>query len=456
MRIFVSSTFEDLAEHRRAAIQALRELGHDVVAMEEFTAASAPPWKTVKERIDRCEAYVGIFAWRYGFLLKADDVDVRPGDDPPVERSFTHAEYLFAHDKGLKTLAFLLGESTPWLPGKIDAFDAVENSSRTSSARGIMELRRELQSSHVVSYFTSPDDLATRVATAVTNLGIGQRLFRNVIPLTTPVPVTDGSSFGGIQNEIKRASVTGRRVSTIDISDPTGGWWSTRLYMLAVLADAFTNVRRIAIVDTATPPRDGDPDGRVSGFVGMLSTSTVARILGRLFPKLTDFESAVRTMATEGLDQERALNEAQALWHPLFSPSNEPTEKRDVTRPNLVSWFGDAMLVGTVDVADVESPTLLDVVRILGYPNEFVPVATRSVDDDSADRRGEAPAGAEQQVDGAAPTGAEPQAGGAPTPGAVRDEEWSAAPVTLIDKQALNQQLAQQYVDDLMERARLR
>jgi len=45
MRIFVSSTFEDLREHREAAIRGLRQLGHDVVAMEDFTAMSAPRFK---------------------------------------------------------------------------------------------------------------------------------------------------------------------------------------------------------------------------------------------------------------------------------------------------------------------------------------------------------------------------------------------------------------------------
>ena len=36
MRIFVSSSFEDLREHRAAAIRALRQLGHEVVAMEDM------------------------------------------------------------------------------------------------------------------------------------------------------------------------------------------------------------------------------------------------------------------------------------------------------------------------------------------------------------------------------------------------------------------------------------
>lgn len=434
MRIFVSSTFVDLAEHRRHAIQALRELGHEVVAMEEFTAASAPPWDSIRERIDRCEAYVGIFAWRYGFLIDVDDLAISSDDDPPQLRSFTHWEYIYAKQKGLHTLAFLLSESTPWPPDRIDAFDAVEDGTKAAAAHGIMTLRRELQTSRVVGYFSSPDDLATRVATAVTNLGIGQRLFKNVIRLTEPVPVGDASFFGDISLEIQRASLSGRRVSTVNISDPRG-WWSTRLYLLAVLAEALTKVQRIAIVDQAMDRPVPDANG-ANGFVGMLSTSTVARTMGRLFPVLTPLESEVRTWTTEGLVQEVVLSRAEEAWNQRLPYNIELEQKRDVTRPNLVTWFGDAMFTGTVDVNDVEAPTLLDVVRILGYPNDFVPVGTRRAEEHPA-------AG---PADGAGNVSSAPHG----------ETTWSSAPVTLIDKHALNQQLAQQYVDDLMDRARLR
>ena len=68
MRIFVSSSFEDLGEHRAAAIRVLRQLGHEVLAMEDLIAVSAAPLAKVLEMVDRSEAYVGIFAWRYGYV----------------------------------------------------------------------------------------------------------------------------------------------------------------------------------------------------------------------------------------------------------------------------------------------------------------------------------------------------------------------------------------------------
>ena len=62
MRVFVSSTFVDLREHREAAIRGPRQFGHDVVAMEDFTAASAPPVQIALERVGECDAYLDLFA----------------------------------------------------------------------------------------------------------------------------------------------------------------------------------------------------------------------------------------------------------------------------------------------------------------------------------------------------------------------------------------------------------
>jgi hypothetical protein len=59
MRIFVSSSFEDLSEHRAAAIRVLRQLGHEVLAMEDMIAGSLAPLPKVLEMVDRSEAYVG-------------------------------------------------------------------------------------------------------------------------------------------------------------------------------------------------------------------------------------------------------------------------------------------------------------------------------------------------------------------------------------------------------------
>src|SRR6185436_9525329 len=98
MRIFVSSSFQDLQEYRIAAIRVLRQLGHEGVAMEDFVAASEVPLKQMLDKVERCELYVGVFAWRYGFVPK----QAASQPDPQVpgaiygSTSITHYEYLHA------------------------------------------------------------------------------------------------------------------------------------------------------------------------------------------------------------------------------------------------------------------------------------------------------------------------------------------------------------------------
>ncbi|MEL7250609.1 MAG: DUF4062 domain-containing protein [Bacteroidota bacterium] len=64
MKVFVSSTSADLVDYRAAAIQGLRRLGHEVVAMEDFTAAASYPLSRVLELVRECDALVILLAWR--------------------------------------------------------------------------------------------------------------------------------------------------------------------------------------------------------------------------------------------------------------------------------------------------------------------------------------------------------------------------------------------------------
>lgn len=55
---FVSSTFEDLKEHRQVVIVALRKAGIFVDPMENCTASSDEPKKLSQERLEDCDLCV--------------------------------------------------------------------------------------------------------------------------------------------------------------------------------------------------------------------------------------------------------------------------------------------------------------------------------------------------------------------------------------------------------------
>ena len=59
--IYLSSTYEDLTEHREAVYRALRRLGHDVRAMEDYVATDQRP-------VDKCLADVAEGAALKGYF----------------------------------------------------------------------------------------------------------------------------------------------------------------------------------------------------------------------------------------------------------------------------------------------------------------------------------------------------------------------------------------------------
>jgi len=149
-------------------------------------------------------------------------------------------------------------------------------------------------------------------------------------------------------------------VTTIDIHDE---WWMTRLYYLAALARAFTNIERIVVVESQQ-------------FVGTLSLSSVIRRLDLLDRRFRQFEVALRRGPAGFVDQDRALQKAEADWTRLFVDEHASPVK--VTRPNLNSWFGDALVGGAIEVAQMDQTTLLELLRIMSYPMDFVPITART------------------------------------------------------------------------------
>lgn len=148
-RVYISSSFRDLKVHRAEVYKALRRMGLDVVAMEDMTASHRRPLAASLADVESCEIYIGIFAWRYGFI---------PTQDNPEDKSITELELRHAEKKGKTCLIFLLDENAPWLPAFID---------RGEAGDAIGRLRAELQDRFTCDFFDSPEDLAAKVATAV-------------------------------------------------------------------------------------------------------------------------------------------------------------------------------------------------------------------------------------------------------------------------------------------------
>jgi Domain of unknown function (DUF4062) len=148
-RIYVSSTYGDLKDHREQVYGTLRQRGHDVVAMESYVVANQRPLAKCLGDMTGCDLYVGVFAHRYGYVPQEEG---NPGGRP-----ITKPEYRHARAKGKPCLIFLLDPKAPWPATGIDAL----HRARRGGGR-IQALREELSREHLVACLPGRDRTSHR------------------------------------------------------------------------------------------------------------------------------------------------------------------------------------------------------------------------------------------------------------------------------------------------------
>ncbi|MBI5303675.1 MAG: tetratricopeptide repeat protein [Chloroflexi bacterium] len=149
MKVFLSSTYIDLIEHRKAAHDALERIGQEVGRMEIFGARTEEATSVALDQLGKCDLVIGIYAYRYGFIPEGADV------------SITEQEYLHAKSKGKRVLCFVVDENEPW-PPKMMEKDAAK-------IKKLDEFKAKILKEKVVDFFTSPADLGMKIATSVHN-----------------------------------------------------------------------------------------------------------------------------------------------------------------------------------------------------------------------------------------------------------------------------------------------
>jgi hypothetical protein len=138
-RIFISSTFTDLKEHRKALFAVIDKESGKAQAMELFGSRPGAPKEECLGEVRKAHVFVLILGMRYG------SVDADSG------LSFTHLEYIEAQRLSLPSLIYLIDESRHLvLPKDVEVGE---------SATKLKKLKEAVSASHVVSLFFSPDDL---------------------------------------------------------------------------------------------------------------------------------------------------------------------------------------------------------------------------------------------------------------------------------------------------------
>jgi uncharacterized protein DUF4062 len=267
--VYVSSTFVDLAEHRAAAVHMLGQMRHTSIAMEAYVARDARVVDQCLEDVARCDIYMGIFAWRYGYV---------PGSDNPEALSVTEIEYQHARTLGKPRLLFTVPADAPWP----DQFrDTVTGDSGRGAA--VERLRNIVDNDRLPGRFATPDDLARVVAASIHLLSSDAKSRAMSPDLASASCLTlQTSETPEIVANITRSIDENARTGLIKIqlgkekqpADEREGWWSTRLHLLAALCADYTDVRQLLFES--------------EGFrlVGMCTPKQAQRALARSYPEV--------------------------------------------------------------------------------------------------------------------------------------------------------------------------
>ena len=254
--VYISSTCEDLKEYRAAVGETLRRCDYNVDAMEKYAARDDRPKSACEADAAKCDVYVGIFAWRYGYV---------PTEDNPDGKSITELEYLAAGRANKPRLVFLLDDDFPWPSSQRDAEQEADGGSR------IRDLRKRLRNERWTAFFKSPDDLAKQVLTSVIQNEATKRLASMDLLQELQTAAEFGPSF--LPNLQQQFNVL-RSAEFIALRLGPTVWWNTRLHLSVALASDFTDIKQFVIIDA---------DRRI---VVMASPAEIRRALTKSEPKL--------------------------------------------------------------------------------------------------------------------------------------------------------------------------
>jgi FHA domain-containing protein/uncharacterized protein DUF4062 len=124
-----------------------------VVAMEDYAASDERPLDRCLADVEASDVYIGIFAWRYGFI---------PPLGNPRNKSITELEYDHALKHQKSCLIFLSHVDAPWLLKHVDMVTG-----DGKSGRQMENLRKRLSTECLCKFFMDDNELGLSVSTAV-------------------------------------------------------------------------------------------------------------------------------------------------------------------------------------------------------------------------------------------------------------------------------------------------
>lgn len=159
LNVFVSSTFEDLKEHRKQVSALINSLGLNDIAMERWPAAPNPPYREIEKALRESNIFLGIVGWKQGSSI------------PDLRKTYVRFEYECAQALPLPILMFLTDPAAPVLPNQID---------RGRGSNAIDKFRKQIENEKdfVWAYFTDPLHLVRLVSGSLFRMLAGTKEFQ--------------------------------------------------------------------------------------------------------------------------------------------------------------------------------------------------------------------------------------------------------------------------------------
>jgi len=146
-QVFISSTFSDLIDERRKALDILLMADCIPAGMEAFVATDNEQFEVIKKVIDLCDYYILIIGKRYGSVNHDTGV------------SYTEMEYDYAKSKNIPVLVFAIDDSVVLPEEKQDQDEKkIEN---------LQNFRTKAMGNRLASIWKTTDELIGAIAVSI-------------------------------------------------------------------------------------------------------------------------------------------------------------------------------------------------------------------------------------------------------------------------------------------------
>ena len=179
--------------------------------------------------------------------------------------------------------------------------------------------------------------------------------------------ITEHQYFSGVENIIEqmRTAIVHRDTEILEVNLRNGEyWWSTRLYLLAALANDYSTIQAFAFVEHGVERK----------FLGMCSPAGVQKAIAKAYPALAVIYSQVTGPQLDAVATDQRIRAIVSAWAAQPFAGGEEQFGGKVSAQMLAQWLsqvGQQMSSDSIDWSGVSDPHLIREI-VFGYHGSHV------------------------------------------------------------------------------------